>query len=61
MDSQLTHNDVDTVRGYVRDELPAWFLNHRNTMDFVTARFLQQPQGEAQPVCGSPCMDCAES
>ncbi|MEW5726837.1 MAG: hemerythrin domain-containing protein [Pseudomonadota bacterium] len=27
---------------YFRRELPAWLMNHRNTMDFVTAQFARQ-------------------
>lgn len=30
------------ARAYVREALPDWFRNHRDTMDFVTARFLSQ-------------------
>lgn len=27
---------------YFRRELPAWLMNHRNTMDFVTAQYARQ-------------------
>ncbi|HYD31646.1 MAG TPA: hemerythrin domain-containing protein [Azospirillaceae bacterium] len=30
------------ARAYVAEAVPDWFLNHRNTMDLVTANFLQQ-------------------
>jgi hemerythrin len=29
----------DAQDGYFTDQLPQWLLNHRNTMDFVTAEF----------------------
>jgi hemerythrin len=33
--------DVTPIRAYIDRAIGPWFLNHRNTMDWVTAQFLQ--------------------
>lgn len=39
---RLEAGDTASARAYVADDLPAWFLQHRNTMDLVTASFARQ-------------------
>lgn len=39
---QLAAGDVASARAWVANVLPEWFLNHRNTMDLVTATFALQ-------------------
>lgn len=39
---RLEAGDLAAARAYVADDLPAWFLQHRNTMDLVTASFARQ-------------------
>lgn len=36
---RLAAGDLAWARDYVAAVLPEWFLNHRNTMDLVTANF----------------------
>ena len=59
MAGRLAEGERAAVRRYLREDLPAWFLNHRNTMDYVTARFVQDPHGANTPACGAPCLGCA--
>lgn len=42
MQAKLDAGDIATVRAYVTDTLPDWFLNHLATMDQVTAQFARQ-------------------
>ena len=42
MQAKLDQGDVATVRTYVTDELPQWFLDHLESMDTMTAMFAQQ-------------------
>lgn len=46
MQAKLDAGDIATVRAYVTDALPNWFLNHLESMDTMTAMFAQQ-QGES--------------
>ena len=57
MGRRLAAGDVQGARAYVRDTLPAWFVNHRNTMDFVTAQYLLGPS-DGGPACGGSCVGC---
>ena len=46
------HGDGARLARYLRDALPAWFVNHVRTMDVVTARFLaaaSRPREAAVP------------
>ncbi len=36
---RLEAGDATFARQYVAEQLPAWFMQHRNTMDLVTASF----------------------
>ena len=45
MQAKLDAGDLATVRAYVTDTLPDWFINHLQSMDTMTAQFAQQ-QGE---------------
>lgn len=38
----LDAGELDKVRHYVEETIPAWFLNHLDTMDTATAMFAQQ-------------------
>ena len=40
--TKLTAGDLDAVRQYVQEDLPAWFLGHLQSMDTMTAQFAQQ-------------------
>lgn len=40
--AQLDSGDLAAARRFVANDLPAWFLDHRNTMDLVTAMFARQ-------------------
>lgn len=40
--ARLAAGDLAAARAYVVEVLPEWFLNHRNTMDLVTAMFAKQ-------------------
>jgi len=42
MAATLAAGDLASVRAWVRTDLPAWFLEHRGTMDAVTAQFARQ-------------------
>ena len=46
MQAKLDAGDIATVRAYVTDALPNWFINHLESMDTMTAMFAQQ-QGES--------------
>jgi len=39
--TQIASGDVETGRRYIEETITAWFINHRNTMDAVTANFIQ--------------------
>ncbi len=39
---QLEQGDFAAARAYVKDQLSAWFVLHRNTMDYVTAAHIQR-------------------
>jgi hemerythrin len=39
---RLDAGDLASARAYLAADLPAWFLQHRNTMDLVTASFARQ-------------------
>lgn len=36
------HHNTETLKTYVKETWPAWFEQHLNTMDAVTAQFLSQ-------------------
>lgn len=38
----MAGKDEAAIQAYARDDLPDWFVGHRNSMDFVTAQFAQQ-------------------
>lgn len=40
--AKLDANDLASVRAYVENDLPNWFLNHLNSMDTITAQFARQ-------------------
>ena len=42
---QLEQGDFAAARAYVKDQLSAWFVLHRNTMDYVTAAHIQRTLG----------------
>ncbi len=42
MAAKLAAGDSAAVRAWVANDLPAWFLQHRSTMDAVTAMFARQ-------------------
>jgi hemerythrin len=42
MAAKLAAGEVASVRAWVATDLPAWFLQHRGTMDAVTAAFARQ-------------------
>jgi hemerythrin len=42
MAARLTTGDLAAVRAWVAHDLPEWFLQHRGTMDAVTAMFARQ-------------------
>lgn len=42
MQATLADGDIATVRQYVQDDLPNWFLDHLNSMDTMTAQFARQ-------------------
>ncbi len=42
---QLEQGDFGAARAYVKDQLSAWFILHRNTMDYVTAAHIQRTLG----------------
>lgn len=42
MQATLDQGDIATVRDYVTNTLPDWFLNHLDTMDMITAQFARQ-------------------
>ncbi len=42
---QLERDDIEGAREYVREQLSAWFVLHRNTMDYVTAVHIQRTLG----------------
>lgn len=46
MQAKLDAGDIATVRAYVQQTLPNWFLDHLDSMDTMTAMFAQQ-QGES--------------
>lgn len=37
--ARVAAGDLDVARGFAAEAGPAWFLDHRNTMDFVTVNF----------------------
>ena len=41
----LEEGDFVSARAYVKDQLSAWFVLHRNTMDYVTAAHIQRTLG----------------
>ncbi len=43
--SQLDEGEYEAAREYVREQLSAWFVLHRNTMDYVTAVHIQRTLG----------------
>ena len=42
MQAKLDAGDTAAVRAYVTGPLPAWFLNHLQSMDTITAQFALQ-------------------
>lgn len=42
MQAALSQGDIATVRAYVQQALPNWFLDHLDTMDTMTAMHAQQ-------------------
>ena len=46
MQAKLDAGDIASVRAYVQQTLPNWFLDHLDSMDTMTAMFAQQ-QGES--------------
>ncbi len=42
---QLEEGDIAAARIYITDQLSAWFVLHRNTMDYVTAAHIQRTSG----------------
>jgi len=44
--AKLDDGDIKTVRAYVRNDLPQWFLDHLQSMDTMTAQFALA-QGES--------------
>jgi len=42
MQAKLEAGDIATVRAYVTDALPQWFLEHLDSMDTMTAMFAKQ-------------------
>lgn len=45
------HQDVEKVRSYAEQEFPAWFAQHLNTMDKMTAQYIAMQQNtEVTPV-----------
>lgn len=39
---KLDAGDIATVRHYVQETVPEWFINHLNSMDAATAMFARQ-------------------
>jgi len=46
MQAKLDAGDIATVRAYVQQTLPNWFLDHLESMDTMTAMFAKR-QGES--------------
>ena len=46
MQAALDQGDIATVRAYVQQDLPNWFISHLDTMDTMTAMHAKQ-QGES--------------
>ncbi len=42
---QLEEGEFEAAREYVMEQLSAWFVLHRNTMDYVTAVHIQRTLG----------------
>ncbi len=45
MQQQMKRGEIAAARAYVTDQLSAWFILHRNTMDYVTAVHIQRTLG----------------
>ncbi len=42
---RMEKGEMELAREYVREQLSAWFVLHRNTMDYVTAAHIQRTLG----------------